>query len=517
MGFDVTATHVIWLVALLGLFGTVTATFFEDAQQREAVLLERETLVRERLHGRLGDGWFCHDAGSQMLRVHVENAGRVAFALSEVTVLVDGAVATGFEAEPEEATGSDLLPPGEAADFQRGGQAAEPDRVSLVTERGVTYYPVKRVNCPILTTIALTPASASMQIGGTQDFWARGYDQFGDVYEVSSFTFDAGGAGTLTPLNATAVRLAAGTASGTYALTATYGGVTGTATVTIHPGAPVSISVSPDPASVPAGGSQAFTATVLDSYGNANATAPVTWTTTAGSITSGGVLTAQTTAQSGLSVTAATTGGLSDTATVHVVPGPVSRVTLTPSSATVDTMATQAFSAAAYDAYGNAVTGATFSWSATRGSVSAAGLYTAPSTTGADTVTATYDGVSGTASVNVVKRVHVDALQTYKNGVATTSFLKRDALEVRATVRDHLGNLVQGATVTIQLIEPDADLHATLTPTTSASGVASGTHTLAASAPQGQWTARVTGISGTGLVYNAGANVVTQVTFNVGN
>lgn len=515
MGFDVTATHVIWVVALLGLFGTVSATFFEDAQEREAVLRERELIVRERLHGRLADGWFCHDAATQTLRVHVENPGRVDLTLSKVTLLVDGAVTDGFTAEPETAAGSDLLAPSEEADFQRAGHAAEPERVSLVTERGVTHYPAKREDCPILTTITLTPASASMQIGATQDFWARGYDQFGEAYDVSSFAFDADGAGTLSSVNATTVRLTAGTLAGTYQLSATYGAVTGTATVTIHPGAPASITLSPDPAAVPAGGTQTFTATVLDAHGNVNATAPVTWTTNAGTVTSGGVLTAQTLAQAARSVTATTTGGVSGVATVDVVPGPVSRVAVTPASATVDTQATRSFSAVAYDQYDNVVT-TTITWGATRGGVTSGGLYTAPATTGADTVTATADGVGGSASVSVVKRVHVASIQTLNAGVVTSTFAKKDTLEVRVTVRDHLGAVVEGATVTLELIEPDADLHTTLTPVTAASGVASGTYYLQPSVPQGQWTARVTAIAGTGLVYESASNVVTQVNFDVG-
>ena len=83
----------------------------------------------------------------------------------------------------------------------------------------------------------------------------------------------------------------------------------------------VSISVSPDPASVMAGLSQTFTASGLRSDGS-SASPSVTWGATGGTISSGGVYTAGTTTGSFL-VTAVTTDNLTDAAAVGVTPAPV--------------------------------------------------------------------------------------------------------------------------------------------------------------------------------------------------
>lgn len=515
MGLDVTAVHLIWFFAILGASMGAVSVFYATGETAVEAGEVRRVLEAERLHARLSDGWFCHDDASDALRVNATNAGRVPFSLRNVTFLVDGAVAAdGWTAEAEGAVGSDLWPPGEEATFRRSGQASEPDRVVVVTERGVAHYPEKRGACVVLTTVTLTPASASMQIGDAQTFTAAGFDQNGDPYPVPGFTWSDGGAGALVVLDATTARLTAGTTAGTFSLTASYAGVTGTATVTIHPGAPASLAVTPDPVDVQAGGTQTFTATAYDAYGNVNATPTVTWTTNAGAITSGGVLTAQTTTATGLGVTA-TSGSLADTATVNVVPGPVDRVVLSPTSATVVVGRTQAFTATAYDAYNNVVTGATITWSATRGAVDAGGLYTAPSTTGADTVTATAGGKSASATVSVIRQVHVDAMGTYLSGVATSTFEKRQTVETRVTVRDQDGTLVQGVTVTIQIVNPSGTVADTLTGTTSASGVASISWSIPANAPQGTWTDRVSNLSGTDLQYDSAANLVTQVTFTV--
>lgn len=515
MGFDVTASHVIWLLAILGVFGTAAGAFFTASEARVDAREAREVLVRERLHGRLDEGWFCHDAGTQTLRVHALNAGRVTLALAEVTFVVDGVVTGGFTGEPEGATGSDLWPPGEEADFRATGVAAEPEAVVLFTARGLAHFPEKRDDCPILTTIALAPSSASMQIGGAQTFTAQGLDQFGEAYDVPSFTWSSGGAGTLATLNATAVTLTAGTVSGTYAFTASYGGVTGTAPVTIHPGAPATLAVSPEVAGVPAGGAATFTATARDAYGNVNATAAISWTTDAGAITGGGVLTAQTTPATGRVVTAAT-GALSATAAVDVHPGPVATVTVSPATATLRLNQTATFAATARDAHGNANATPAVAWSATGGSITGGGIFTAPATTGTVTVTATVEGQQGTATVTVVRAAHVDAMATYKNGAASTTFRKgADTVEVRTTVKDHEGVLVAGASVTVEYVDSNGNVAATRTATTGASGVASVTYALPNNAAMNGWIARVTTLAGTGLTYDSAANVVVQVSFTV--
>src|SRR5206468_2766467 len=90
-------------------------------------------------------------------------------------------------------------------------------------------------------------------------------------------------------------------------------------------------------------------------------------------------------------------------ATVNVAtPTPVlTSIAVSPSSATLATGATQQFSATAKDQNGNAMSGVTFTWSSTGGTIDQTGKYTAGSTAGTFSAKATSGSVSGSATVNV--------------------------------------------------------------------------------------------------------------------
>ncbi|HYF51101.1 MAG TPA: DUF5060 domain-containing protein [Planctomycetota bacterium] len=83
-------------------------------------------------------------------------------------------------------------------------------------------------------------------------------------------------------------------------------------------------------------------------------------------------------------------GATSSVASVTVTVEQTPVVTLNPASATVETGATAQFAADIKDQFGAEVPGATLSWTATGGTIDAGGLYTAGSTAGTFSVTATY-------------------------------------------------------------------------------------------------------------------------------
>ncbi|GLH72763.1 hypothetical protein GETHLI_12650 [Geothrix limicola] len=161
----------------------------------------------------------------------------------------------------------------------------------------------------------------------------------------------------------------------------------------------VSVSVSPATATVQVNGTQAFTATVS---GSANT--GVTWTATAGGITSAGVFTAPATAQT-VTVTATSVADPSKSASALVTVAPVISVNVSPTTATVQTNGTKAFTATVSGTANNAV-----NWTASAGSITSAGLFTAPAT--AQTVTITATSVadptkSASATVTVVPAIAV--------------------------------------------------------------------------------------------------------------
>lgn len=119
---------------------------------------------------------------------------------------------------------------------------------------------------PVLTTIMVAPAIASVQTGKTQGFTATGLDQFGQPMTAQpAFTWSVSGGGTI---SASGSFTAGTTAGGPFTVTATSGSVSGTASVTVT-GSPADFSLSVSPASVSGrrGGAAIYIVTVKPSNG----------------------------------------------------------------------------------------------------------------------------------------------------------------------------------------------------------------------------------------------------------
>jgi hypothetical protein len=85
-----------------------------------------------------------------------------------------------------------------------------------------------------LTSIAVTPASASVATGGTQQFTATARDQFATALATQpTFTWSVAGGGSI---NGTGLFSAGATAGGPFTVTATSGAISGTAQVTVTGG-----------------------------------------------------------------------------------------------------------------------------------------------------------------------------------------------------------------------------------------------------------------------------------------
>jgi hypothetical protein len=151
------------------------------------------------------------------------------------------------------------------------------------------------------------------------------------------------------------------------------------------------VSVSPGFADLPPLGTQQFTATVTGATDQS-----VTWTASDGLITSGGLYTAP--AQAGtytITATSVEDPESSGTATVQVRP----QVAIDPPAATLTPDQQQQFTATVTGTSNTDVT-----WTATGGTITQAGLYTAGTTPGSSTVTATSDEDptrSATATVTI--------------------------------------------------------------------------------------------------------------------
>jgi hypothetical protein len=145
----------------------------------------------------------------------------------------------------------------------------------------------------------------------------------------------------------------------------------------------VSVAISPTSAAVQSGSTQQFSASVTGSS-NSN----VSWSASGGTISASGLYSAGSTTGT-FAVTATSVADSSKkaqaTVTITSFPAPpVVTVTIAPTSAAVETGATQQFSASVTGSSNTSVT-----WSATGGTISSSGLYSAGSAAGTFAVTAT--------------------------------------------------------------------------------------------------------------------------------
>jgi hypothetical protein len=262
-----------------------------------------------------------------------------------------------------------------------------------------------------VTSVTISPPSTSATTGSSVQFSAAVQGTATDksvAWKASSGSITASGVFTAPGSAGTAIVTATSNADPTKSASA---GVTVTATPAppspIPPSPSVTaVSISPTSASSVTGGTVPFAATVQGTTSNKT----VTWNALSGSITTAGVYTAP--AKAGTdTVTAISNADPTKTASAVVTvtaptPGPappspsVSSVTVSPASGSTTTGGTLQFTAAVQ----GTATDKSVSWKAALGSVSASGLYTAPSNAGTDAVTATSNAdssKSASATVSV--------------------------------------------------------------------------------------------------------------------
>src|SRR5436190_4665567 len=239
-----------------------------------------------------------------------------------------------------------------------------------------------------------------------------------------------------------------------------------------------------------------FTAVALTSAGD-TATNPmrVSWSVTGGSITDtsstggkhyGRYKAAQ--APGKYKVTASDpTTATSDTATVTVIPVPVASVTVSPASPSLRVGTTVALTATTLDSAGNTLTGRTLTWSSSNGAVatvSGSGVVTGAAV-GTATITATSEGKSGSATITV----STVPVATVTVAPPSAGLNTGQTVQLSATTRDSLGNVLAGRVVTWGSSAPSV---ATVTSGGLVTGVAAGTATMTATSEGKSGTSAIT-------------------------
>jgi hypothetical protein len=252
---------------------------------------------------------------------------------------------------------------------------------------------------PPTNTIGLqvAPDPAWVEAGATRTFSATALQSDGSsapvgvTWAATGGSIDAGGV------------YQAGSTPGTFTVVATAveGNFADTAQVTITPAgtAPTlaQVIVKPSSYSLATGSTKQFRAYGLNNLGD-SVPVSATFSATGGAISSTGVYTAGATA--GTYRVMASAGGLADTAAVTLSAPTLTDVVVKPASYSLSTGTTKQFSAYGHNSLGDSVA-VQVTFSATGGTITAAGLYTAGGTAGAYHVIARTSTLADTASVTL--------------------------------------------------------------------------------------------------------------------
>jgi uncharacterized protein YjdB len=277
------------------------------------------------------------------------------------------------------------------------------------------------VNTPTVNSISVTPATGSVLTGGTLQLTATVQGTVTNkmvTWSASSGTVSVAGLFT------------AGATAGTATVTATSIAdptKTASATITVSMPTVTSITVTPATGSILTGATLQLTATVQGTVANKT----VTWTTTSGTVSVAGLFTAGATAGTA-TVTATSVADPTKTAsaTITVSVPTVTSVTVSPATGSILTAATLQLTATVQ----GTVTDKSVNWSASSGSITSAGLFTAGPSAGTVTITAT-SNADNTKSATAKITVTVAVVSSISITPATASVQTGGKLTFTATVQ----------------------------------------------------------------------------------
>ena len=256
-----------------------------------------------------------------------------------------------------------------------------------------------------LVSIAVTPATANIALGTSQQFVATAVYSDGSAQDVSAksaWTSAAPAVASVTAASGNATGLSQGTA----AINATFNGKTGTASLTVAPAALMSLAITPPAVTLFAGETRQLTATATYSDGTAvDVTTQSQFTsanTAAVSTTTPGLLTG---VAEGSSIISAAFGGKIANSTATTAAATLSSIAISPASATINLGAKQTYVVTArYSDNSTAIVTSSANLSS-----SATGIATVLNTgiasgvaVGTTTISANLNGQSANASLNVV-------------------------------------------------------------------------------------------------------------------
>jgi uncharacterized protein YjdB len=314
------------------------------------------------------------------------------------------------------------------------------------TLSGASGMTIVTVPAPTLKSIAVSPTSANVSVGATQQFTATATYNDGSTAIVTSMAAWSSANSAVVKINAAG--LATGVAAGSTNITATLSGVSGMTTVTIVAPTLKSIAVSPANPNVSVGATQQFTATATYSDGSAaNVTSTAAWSSATQTVATISISGLATGVASGSTTITASVKGVNGTAMLSVNSKIIKSIAVTPNPGSFSMGTTQQFTATAtYSDGSTANVTSTVAWTVantTVATISISGLATGVAS-GSTTITASLKGVNGTAMLSVnsktIKSIAVTpnpgsfSMGTTQQFTATATYSDGSTANVTSTV-----------------------------------------------------------------------------------
>ena len=348
---------------------------------------------------------------------------------------------------------------------------------------------------PVVDRVSVSPSSATIEEGDTRRFRATAYTSDNEVIPGKTFTWRSSNpsVATVSPSSGSSTT-ARGVNAGSTTIRASVDGKSDTARLTVTEPPPVvdRVSVSPSSASIEEGETRRFTATAYESDGTVIPGKTFTWSSSNPSVAtvspSSGSSTTARGVNAGSTTIRASVDGKSNTATLTVTEPPpvVDRVSVSPSSASIEEGETRRFTATAYESDGTVIPGKTFSWTSSNRSVATVSPSSGSSTTargvnaGSTTIRASVDGKSDTARLTVTEPPPV--VDRVSVSPSTASIEEGETRQFTATAYESDNTVISGktfawtsSTTSVATISPSSGT------ATTATGVSAGSTTITAS------------------------------------
>jgi len=275
------------------------------------------------------------------------------------------------------------------------------------TYQGMTATAAVTVTQPALLTITISPSQSTVPLGESEQLTATGNYSDGSTQNL---TQSAAWSSSSLSVGVSMQGIATGRSLGVAQVSAACQGVTGSTTLTVGAAALLSIAVSPNQYSLPAGDSKQLIAVGSFSNGTTqNLTQSATWSSSSAvaSVSATGMVT---TNAAGSSTITASAGGVTGSANLTVTPAVAVELSIIPETISLVLENSSQLHAIATMSDGTTQDlTPTVAWSSAQpdiASVTSYGLVTAEQV-GSTTIQAEVNGVSGSASLTVIPLVAV--------------------------------------------------------------------------------------------------------------